>query len=919
MSLLPHSYDASCQQERPFPPAPHPCFKDCPPLRARFFYTAALALDDPLAPLPRPGPSSAAARVKHPSRPFAPADNAALERAWSALDPTRNTTGDHEADSILQSSRQRQDDEGVVSGVHHEPAQPSDSPMVDAPPTSLRLENLAPDMTERELQGLLAMSHQLDAVDFVRSGAVDQEAFRSATARFRSFEAAETARDMLHGKPNLTATANMRAELTHDRSIDPDTVDRPHHMAAEGGGRPPLSVLVGVSRLHRVELPTLLMKPIYWSPLHDISAVARGTWFYRDTMVPLPASVANRLEIGHANMRPWSQTWKDELNSALRVGAEGEEKVTHPIWPDGLGSQVENEPIDPQRPRQDEIDILHQLTSDRLTCGRADQLPWTAYSAEGASDDGQLLPSAAENNPPRLYANSSVLYINAFEAYILRPGLMPSAYFGRRPLAKIRKGISVGIRVIRGFDPTVWDKLHPPSTVDQQRKPRNDTVHPRQSGEDDDPPAPCPACASAGSRPPVTDLILVVHGIGQKLSERVESFHFTHAINSFRRQCQVELASDVVRDNLRPDMGGIMVLPINWRSTLTLEDGGPLAVVPTTGDAGDVSTANGFGLKDITPPTIPSIRNMISDVMLDIPYYLSHHKPKMVRAVVREANRVYGLWCENNPGFHPKGRVHLIAHSLGSAMALDILSNQPTTVPRHLDQASVGINENHFLFDTKSAFFCGSPAGFFLLLNRSSLTPRRGRAKLGTEDDGVDPSICGEAGRYGCLAVDNLYNVVNFNDPVAYLLGSALDAAHAASLKPAVVPNTTMSIFHSIGNVLWSKPAARPVDAGESLAEGLKPNMARLPSTIEMETHNFTQEEMAEKRFHLLNDNGQIDWFLSSGGGPLEIQYLNMLGAHSSYWVSRDFVRFVVLEVGRRPGPTHTLPAMRAVKKTFRP
>ncbi len=66
-----------------------------------------------------------------------------------------------------------------------------------------------------------------------------------------------------------------------------------------------------------------------------------------------------------------------------------------------------------------------------------------------------------------------------------------------------------------------------------------------------------------------------------------------------------------------------------------------------------------------------------------------------------------------------------------------------------------------------------------------------------------------------------------------------------------------------------------------------------------------------------LNDNGQIDWFLRSGGGPLEIQYLNMLGAHSSYWVLRDFVRLVVLEVGRREGREGTLSGLRGLKRGF--
>ena len=84
-----------------------------------------------------------------------------------------------------------------------------------------------------------------------------------------------------------------------------------------------------------------------------------------------------------------------------------------------------------------------------------------------------------------------------------------------------------------------------------------------------------------------------------------------------------------------------------------------------------------------------------------------------------------------------------------------------------------------------------------------------------------------------------------------------------------------------------------------------------------METHNFTREEIAEKKMYLLNDNGQIDYFLSSGGGPLEIQYFNMLSAHSSYWVLQDFVRFLVVELGRKAGRGETLQAMRAKKKVW--
>ena len=64
-------------------------------------------------------------------------------------------------------------------------------------------------------------------------------------------------------------------------------------------------------------------------------------------------------------------------------------------------------------------------------------------------------------------------------------------------------------------------------------------------------------------RPKVTDLILVIHGIGQKLSERMESYHFTHAMNSFRREVNVELGTDAVKVQLDKNAGGIMVLPVN--------------------------------------------------------------------------------------------------------------------------------------------------------------------------------------------------------------------------------------------------------------------------------------------------------------------------------------------------------------------
>ena len=217
-----------------------------------------------------------------------------------------------------------------------------------------------------------------------------------------------------------------------------------------------------------------------------------------------------------------------------------------------------------------------------------------------------------------------------------------------------------------------------------------------------------------------------------------------------------------------------MVHPVNWRSTLSLEDssfGSPVGE--------EDSATNCFSLNDIIPETIPAVRSLISDVMLDIPYYLSHHKPKILEAVAKEANRVYRLWCKNNPGFQQHGRVHLIAHSLGSAMALDILSHQPTKVP-DFDFSTTSIHRDIFEFDTKNLFVCGSPIGFFLLLNKgkhlrtlfchdllirvANLLPRRGRNKPGSDGDDMHRGVTGEADTYGCLAIDNLYNIMHTTD-----------------------------------------------------------------------------------------------------------------------------------------------------------
>ncbi|QSS53814.1 DDHD domain-containing protein [Histoplasma capsulatum var. duboisii H88] len=505
---------------------------------------------------------------------------------------------------------------------------------------------------------------------------------------------------------------------------------------------PDAVIPVGISRLHSVELPNLEMKPIYWSPIHDISSVIRATWFYKNTMLPVEPELANQLEAGYMYMRPWTETWQDELNSCIENGAEAEIKIVHPIWPP-----------EEEVKEQSAMESRHESkSSKRLSLSKPTETEAGSIVYENQAAGSMTLPDA-----PRPFKNSSVIYVDSKEAQILRPNLLPSAARGRRPLSAIRKGRQIGIPVVRGFNAQTWDRLHPvkiPASSGRR------IVKMHQTAERDmfDRRPICYACQIEDRRPVASDLVLVIHGIGQKLSERVESYHFTHAINAFRRQVNIELNSDAVWPHMRPELESIMVLPVNWRSTLSLED------ADIEASTSEDLAANKFSLKDITPETMPAIRSLISDVLLDVPYYLSHHKQKMVQAVVKEANRIYRLWCQNNPGFRKTGKVHLIAHSLGSIMAMDILSQQPTHVG-HIDFAHTEeISQTIFEFDASNVFFCGSPAGFFLLLNKSTLLPRQNRGKPGTNGEDLERGVAGEAGVYGCLAVDNLYNVMHDTD-----------------------------------------------------------------------------------------------------------------------------------------------------------
>ncbi|KAL5376868.1 hypothetical protein DPSP01_010134 [Paraphaeosphaeria sporulosa] len=913
-----------------------------PAIPVRYFYTSPLAIDDPLSPLPPPATGSSTTR-RQPPRPFSEYDNEAINETWLDLrkkilkhnealgekrrsvdGPPTPTTGTPTYPAVMRLKRKRGES---ASGEERLGApQGKDIPSVRA--SSMARYSRSADVGEDNSPSSSSGPQAATLPGSMRALALDPNdgspraesattgmPFTRLPARGNpsSAQAPGSLGEHRPPAPQVTDSYNWDEEMEPALPgiKDKGTSRRPQ----KPGPGPSAKVPVGVSRLHHVAMDaeSIRMEPTYWEPVNDIAQVLRGTWFYKDTMMPVEVDVANMLEAGYLELRPWTETWKDELNSAIEVGALGEMKILHKLWPE------KHKQVDSRPSTANQMLPTPGLTQSTMPEETPDAEKERRAMLEHVCDmiDISTGPQGPDNKAvgdteygrggrKNVYRSAGVMYASETEAYILKPALQPSNYYGRRPLANyIRKGRPIGIHVVRGFDQAAWNKLYPPkkSATSQQAK------HGVSSSQSGAPPfqrqRSDPALALS-DRPQVTDLVLVIHGIGQKLSERMETFHFTHAINAFRREVNVELGDSDVKRHLRKDMGGCMILPVNWRLRISLE-------AEATGPAqAEDPAVNKYNLKDITPNTLTSVRGIVSDVMLDVPYYLSQeHHPKMVSACIQEANRIYRLWCQNNPGFSEWGRVHIIAHSLGSVMAMDILSDQPTVVdPRFADPAcpESEIPKDSFIFNTTNLFVCGSPVGFFLLLRNATLLPRADKHKPGA-DSYATPGVGGAQGTYGCIAVDNIYNIVNGYDPVAYTLNAAVDAAYAATLRPTTIPSATSSLF------AFSNPFRTRADPHNGPSGADRPSTLRLPSNVELETHDFSREDIAEKRAYALNDNGQIDFYLKYGGGALSIEYITMLGAHSSYWVHRDFVRFVVCEVGRGVGRGGTLRGVRAVKR----
>lgn len=315
----------------------------------------------------------------------------------------------------------------------------------------------------------------------------------------------------------------------------------------------------------------------------------------------------------------------------------------------------------------------------------------------------------------------------------------------------------------------------------------------------------------------IEHLLLVTHGIGQRLGLRMESVNFVGDVNTLRKTLKAvyhesadlqALNSEV---NALPKNCRIQVLPINWRHKLDF----PNRALKHNRKEHDLAHG-GFGeeedypnLDNISVEGVPAVRNLITDLALDILLYQSPaYKDAIASIVLEECNRIYKLFCERNPSF--KGKVSLVGHSLGSAIMFDILCLQERNETQQRQSGKATRNPMKLDFDVEDFYALGSPIGLFQMLKGRTISAREtGQSShkstssvsdifLGTTSKSSD-NLTGMGTQNSDLPVSSpkcrqVFNIFHPTDPISYRIEPLISPA-MSSLKPQPLPYTKRGIF----------------------------------------------------------------------------------------------------------------------------
>lgn len=206
-----------------------------------------------------------------------------------------------------------------------------------------------------------------------------------------------------------------------------------------------------------------------------------------------------------------------------------------------------------------------------------------------------------------------------------------------------------------------------------------------------------------------TNLIFAVHGIGQKLAGRLGT-NFIHDCDALRAQAKVAIAQRA------GDIEDLLIIPVSWRSTLYM---GITSYFPQS-STDELSFERLVSM--ITLPNIPFIRDVASDVGLDVLLYMTPaYFHRIIRATLNELRRIYKLFLAVGGEGAEHTRISLVGHSLGAAIVSDLLSfivsDADLDDAEAINRAAEAVITN-LGFPVDRFFALGSPLAMFFLLKQ---------------------------------------------------------------------------------------------------------------------------------------------------------------------------------------------------------
>ena len=622
-----------------------------------------------------------------------------------------------------------------------------------------------------------------------------------------------------------------------------------------------VKVPVNEDYLFDVDIKHRELGPAYW--LGPIYEVRRGTWFDGSTLMPVEENLAVQLEEGYLKTRPWRFVPPDQ---SLTSGASKDESTSGDVQDLTKALKSENLKV---KESSSAMSQAMKSRSSSISSTKGDTTPPAAPAAQQPVLTHRLFGA---------YMNQVATYQGVSAAWVLSDDFLSK--FSSAMFQRFVGG--AGTKYIRGYSevakrkapkdskrpttPTLEDSntagktgrsksqpaplqddngdapdqpvierpsLDPESRVatlerkmsnlvssgttnDPERQDEEERQREEKEIQDD-----YRDTSGESQDRDIDHLILITHGIGQRLGARFESFNFIHDVNELRKTMKLVYNGSPDLQALNEEVQKqqkncrVQVLPICWRHMLDFPQQG-IKYTKQEHDIADVGAGDEDeypSLDSITIEGVPALRNIISDLALDVLLYQTPaYRDHISTIVTQECNRILKLFKRRNPRFN--GKVSLIGHSLGSAIMFDILSNQAnerSTLERtHRERRKVNAEWN-FKFDVDSFFCFGSPIGLFQMLKGQTIAGRSNpnQVTLDGFPDSLDdpfsespysrlPAHTISAAQQDALVSSpkcrQLYNIFHPTDPIAYRLEPLVTPA-MSSLKPQALPYTKKNFF----------------------------------------------------------------------------------------------------------------------------